>query len=139
MTDLEPGPLRLPPPPNVEAALAQQKLRGHSTSDRWLPQGLWPELEELRSEQLRLRHQVGTELAALEAARTRFRKQDERHEFALRQAQRDGRPDSVKDRRTPSAKRQAETQGNRGEAVGRGRCARRGRRCGRGPLPPARG
>jgi hypothetical protein len=101
MTDFDPGPLRPPAPPNVEAARSAQKLRGHSTSDRWLPEGLWRELDELRSEQLRVREQVGAELAALEAARARFAEDDKRQDEQLRQAVREG-DSPPKDKRTPA-------------------------------------
>lgn len=104
------GPLRLPPsPPSPAASRAvREKLRGHSTAANWLPEGVWPELDELRGEQLRVRGQVVAELTALEAVESRFRAEDEQHEQQLRQAHRDGRPGSVEDRRTPPDQRQAE-------------------------------
>jgi hypothetical protein len=46
----KPGPLKLPPSQNPETARAARRLRGHSTSDLWLPEGLWPELDDLRAE-----------------------------------------------------------------------------------------
>ncbi len=108
------GPLKLQlSPPNMEAARAVQKLRGsgsHSTSDLWLPEGLWPELDELRSEHLRVRSQVAAELTALEALDQRFREEDKQHEHKLCQAHRDGDPASVEDRRTPSEQREGERE-----------------------------
>ena len=112
MTDpQQPGPLVLPlSPPSADAARAvREKLRGHSTAANWLPEGLWPELDELRSEQLRVRDQVAVELAALDAVNGRFREEDRQHERQLRQAHRDSRPGSVKDARTPREQRQAES------------------------------
>ncbi len=95
MTDhQQQGPLVLPlSPPSADAARAvREQLRGHSTSANWLPEGLWPELDELRAEQLRVRNQIAAELAALDAVNTRFRDEDRQHERQLRQAQRDGTP-----------------------------------------------
>lgn len=105
----QPGPLVLPlSPPSADAARAvREKLRGHSTAANWLPEGLWPELDELRSEQLRVRDQVVAELTALEALDARCSDEDQQHERQLRQAQRDGSPGSVKDARTPREQRQA--------------------------------
>ena len=104
------GPLVLPlSPPSADAARAvREKLRGHSTAPNWLPEGLWPEMDELRSEQLRVRNQIAAELAALDAVNARFRDEDRQHERQLRQAQRDGTPKAVEDRRTPPEQRQAE-------------------------------
>ena len=87
---------------------ARTNLRGHSTAANWLPDGLWPELDQLRAEQLRVREQVVTELTAREALQARFRAEDKQHEERLRQAHREGRPDSVEDRRTAVEQRQAE-------------------------------
>jgi hypothetical protein len=106
----KPGPLAFPlsPPSTAAARAVQKKLRGHSTAANWLHEGLWPELDELRREQLRLRDQVASELASLEASIARFRAEDEAHHRRLRQAQRDGHPRSVDDQRAPPDQRQAE-------------------------------
>ena len=82
MTDYQqPGPLVLPPaPPSPDAATAvREKLRGHSTAANWLPEGLWPELDELRSEQLRVRDQIAVELAARDTVNARLRDEDRQH------------------------------------------------------------
>jgi hypothetical protein len=111
MTDqpTQPGPLPLPlSPSSPEAARAISQLQGHSTSALWLPQGLWPELDEIRAEHLRVREQVAAEQTALKAIDARFREEDRQHHLRLRQAHRQGRPGSVEDRRTPSEERRAE-------------------------------
>jgi hypothetical protein len=111
MTDhQQPGPLVLPlSPPSPDAARAvREKLRGHSTAANWLPEGLWRELDQLRAEQLRVRDQVAAELDGLEDLGARFREEDKQHDRELRQAQRDGSPEAVEDRRTPPEERQAE-------------------------------
>jgi hypothetical protein len=113
MTDQpsQPGPLALTlsaAQPSPEAIRAIRKLRGHSTSALWLPQGLWPELDELRAKHLRVREQVAAEQAALKAIDARFRDEDRQHELGLRQAHRDGHPDSVEDQRTPPEQRRAQ-------------------------------
>jgi hypothetical protein len=104
----KPGPLKLPPSQNPETARAARRLRGHSTSDLWLPEGLWRELDDLRAEQLRVRSQVAAELASLDASVARFRDEDQAHQKKLRQAQRDGHTGAVEDKRTPAEPRQAE-------------------------------
>ena len=52
--------------------------------------------------------QVAAELDGLEALDARVREEDKQHDRDLRQAQRDGTPKAVEDRRTPSDQRQAE-------------------------------
>jgi len=84
------------------------RLKGHTTSARLLPEGEFPLLDELRGEQLRLRSQVAADLDVLAALDARFKAEDEQHAERLRQAQRDGTPESVEDRRTPSEQRGAE-------------------------------
>jgi hypothetical protein len=107
--DSKPGPLRLPPPPNTEAAKAARRLGGHSTSEWWLPEDTgWSELDELRHEHLRVRDQVVAELVSLEMLVASFREEDVRYDRELRQAHRDGDPMSVEDRRTPKEQRLAE-------------------------------
>lgn len=103
------GALNIPQPPDVATRRAlDESLKGHTTSAAWLPEGLWPELDDLRSEQLRLRGQVASELEALRALKARFRKEDAEHEEGLLQAQRDGEPASAEDRRTSPEERAAE-------------------------------
>ena len=104
------GPITWPLPPPNEAAMraVREKLRGHATAANWLPEGLWPELDELRHEHLRVRHQVAGEVAALKALEDRFREEDRCYERGLQQAQREDRLEAVEDRRTPSEKRRAD-------------------------------
>jgi hypothetical protein len=107
--DSKPGPLRLPPPPNNEAAKAVRRLGGHSTSESWLPEDTgWPELNELRAEQLRIRDQIVAELWSLETLLASFHEEDRAHDRELGQAHRDGDPMSVEDCRTPKEQRLAE-------------------------------
>jgi hypothetical protein len=104
------GPLVLPAPPSRDAARAARSLRGHSTSARWLPEGVHPELDAIRAEHLRVRGQVVAELTALGALSERFAAEDREHDLALRQAQRQGTPDVMEDRRTSGDQRQAELE-----------------------------
>jgi hypothetical protein len=104
----EPGPLQIPLPSDTKTRVAMaEHLRGYTTSERWLPEGLWPELDELRAEQLRLRDQVAADLDALHDLLTKFRLEDREHQERLLQAHRDGRPTSAEDRRTPAGHRAA--------------------------------
>lgn len=108
--DSKPGPLltRLPAPPNRDAARAVRRLRGHSTSEKLLAEGLSPELDELRLEHLRVRNQIVAELVSLETLDASFRAEDAQYDCELRQAHRDGDPMSVKDGRTRREQRLAE-------------------------------
>lgn len=110
MTPIPNKPLRLPASaPSVEARrTVNERLRGHSKSPAWRPEGLWPELDEIRAEQLRVLGQVATELEALETLTARFRAEDDQYERALRQAQRDGTAGQLQDRRVPSEERHAQ-------------------------------
>lgn len=100
------GPLKLPTQKDVSVRRAMsESLKGHTTSTAWLPEGSWPELDELRREQLRLRQQVELELEALSALDSAFREEDAAHAEALRQAHRDGNVSGMKDRRTPPSER----------------------------------
>jgi hypothetical protein len=104
-----PGPLKIPMPPDVATRRAvTEKLHGHTTAASWLPEGIWPELDELRAEQLRLRAQVAAEVHALENLVRKFSREDSEHNKRLREAQRAGTVDSVEDRRTPAEQRAAE-------------------------------
>ncbi|MBN1529437.1 MAG: hypothetical protein JW895_10280 [Thermoleophilaceae bacterium] len=108
ITETEAKPLRLTLPPRTkENARALRRLRGHSTAPNWIPAGLSGELDALRGEHLRLLGQVAAELAALDATSARFRREDQDHARALREAQRDGVPDSVEDTRTSTADRRS--------------------------------
>lgn len=104
------GPLAIPfRAPSAEAVIAvQDKLRGHATSDDWIPEGLFLELDEIRSEQLRLRDQCLAEVDAHKKQEVRFSDENKRYEEELQQAHRDGHPGSVKDDRTPEGEREAE-------------------------------
>jgi hypothetical protein len=102
------GTLKVPLPPDPKArTVMTEQLRGYTTSDRWLPEGMWPALDELRTEQLRLRAQVAADLSALNDLATRFRVEDLEHQERLRQAYRGGIPGAVEDTRTPSDQRAA--------------------------------
>jgi hypothetical protein len=104
------GPLKIPAPRLVKTRRALQRLYGHTTSDAWIPEGLWPELDELRPEHLRLRGQVADQLEALDALAKKHSAEDAAHSARLRQAHRDGTLGGVKDPRTPSEERAAERE-----------------------------
>jgi len=107
----------MPTDPAMQTALARkhlvERLRGHTTSAHWLPEGLAPELDELRAEQLRLRSQIAAERDALRALTARFTQEDAEFAQALREAYRSGTADSPAkppdDRRTPAEQRAAES------------------------------
>jgi hypothetical protein len=102
------GPLTFPPAPaSVRWGQLADRLRGHTTSVDWLPEGLWPELDSLRVEHQRLRGQVAAELDGLAALDSKNLREDAQHADALRQAHREGTPNSVKDERTPTEERAA--------------------------------
>ncbi len=82
-----------------------EHLRGHSTSDAWLPAGLFDSLDAVRDEHLRLREQVASEIAALKHLDAKFKAEDENYAEQLRQAHRDGRLVSIEDKRTPPEER----------------------------------
>lgn len=93
-------------PPSVAARRAlTDRLHGHTTSERWLPEGLWPELDKVRDDQLRLCGQVAANIAALDQLAERFKAEDDEHAEQLRQAHPDGAPASAEDRRTPPDQR----------------------------------
>jgi hypothetical protein len=104
------GPLKIPAPRLVKTRRALQRLYGHTTSDAWIPEGLWPELDELRPEHLRLRGQVADQLEALDALAKKYSAEDAAHSERLRQAHRDGTLAAVRDPRTPPEKRAAERE-----------------------------
>ena len=81
----------LPEPPDVPTRLAlTNRLHGHTTSESFLPEGVWPELDELREEALRHRRQVVAHLEARKALLAGYAAEDKAHTEALRQAARDG-------------------------------------------------
>lgn len=89
----ESGPIlgHLPRPPDVRTGLLLvEKLQGHTSSPAWLPEGIWPELDELRDEQLARRRQIVTLLEARGALLAGFSAEDKEHTRALEQAARDG-------------------------------------------------
>ena len=91
-------PLRLPArllndPPDTQAALALQQLRGHRLSVDWLPEGLSDPLDQIRLRHLDLLRQLGERLTAVRDLERQFRREDHEHEQAVRQALRDGGED----------------------------------------------
>lgn len=105
------GPIlgHLPPPPDVRRRLSlTESLRGHSTSPGWLPPGIWPELDELRDEQLRHRRQAVAAIEAREALLAGYAAEDAEHTEALRQAAREGTRAPDEDGRTAPEQRDRE-------------------------------
>ena len=103
------GPLKLPAPPDAATRRAvAERLKEHTTSPAWLPEGVFSELDAVRAEHHRLRGQVAADLEALDALSSRFRREDAEHAERLRQAHRDGSPTSAEDHRTPGDQRAAE-------------------------------
>jgi len=91
ITDSGPILALLPEAPDVAIRLALLKsLQGHTTSSTFLPQGLWPELDDARAEQLRLRAQAIAILEERNVLLARHSNEDEAHAEALRQAARAG-------------------------------------------------
>lgn len=104
------GPLKLPLPANPalrkDAVLVAQRLSGHSTSSRWLPEGLSDELDELRHQHLRYRDQLAAELTARHDLAVKFAAEDAAFKEAEREAFRVGEGPAP-DRRTPADERDA--------------------------------
>jgi len=97
----------LPAPPSVaHRTLLTGTLRGRATAEDWLPADLFPELDVLREQQLRVRGQIVGEIKALAKLDAEHAGEDHAHAEALRQAQRDGGL-AVEDRRTPDDVREA--------------------------------
>lgn len=96
----------LPAPPDVRTRLLlAENLRGLTTAESWLPEGLWPELDDLREEHLRFRRQVVAVIEERASLLARYAAEDKDHVEALRQAARDGvRPPD--DGRTPPDERE---------------------------------
>lgn len=87
------GPLlgHLPLAPNAATRLLLvEKLGGHTTSLHWLPEGLSPELDQLRAEMLRLRAQLVAILEQRAAVLAEHAREDKRHAEALKAAAREG-------------------------------------------------
>jgi hypothetical protein len=104
------GPLRIPIAPGgrVEVRLAlTERLKGHTTSAGWLPAGLSPELDELRTNSLRLRGRAANDLRAMEQLHREQQDEDRKHQVALQHALRDGEG-VPEDRRTSPEVRQSQ-------------------------------
>lgn len=79
--------------PHVRQVLAMSpggRLSGATTSDRWLPQDLAPELDDARQEHLRIRARVVEAIVARADLRAGYKREDAEHAEALRQAYRVG-------------------------------------------------
>ena len=94
------GPLHFPPPPTTDSARALDALKGHTTSDAWLPAEVWPALDSARDKHLHLRSQVAADLDALRSLTRRNRQEDVDHQEALREAYRRDAPPPPDDRTT---------------------------------------
>jgi hypothetical protein len=79
--------------PSTEAhrAIFEKLGRGHATAANWMPQGLDPELDELRAEQLRIRKKAVGELAEVAALDAAHRDEDEAAAKERVDAAREGR------------------------------------------------
>jgi hypothetical protein len=109
--DIEKGPLLslLPPPPDARMrTMLVERLGGHTTSEQWLPAGLWDELDQVRDRHLKVRSRVLAELRTLRGLESKFAKEDRDYDARLRDAHRTGDPGKVKDRRTAVEKRTAQ-------------------------------
>lgn len=98
------------PPDGRTMTLITEKLKGFTTAANWLPEGMWPELDDLRVEQLRLRGVLVADIGAWHALADGFNTEDQKFAAELRQAYRDGFP-PPEDTRTPEAERKAQLRG----------------------------
>lgn len=98
------GPLRIPVAPGrrveVRPALTE-RLNGHTTSTDWLPLGLSHELDELRTNFVRLRERAAGDLHASEQTDRQHDDEDRKHQAAMQQALRDGEGVPEDCRRSP--------------------------------------
>jgi hypothetical protein len=109
--DAENGPLLslLPQPPDARTrVLLVERLGGHTTSEQWLPAGLWDELDRVRDRHVTVRSRVLAELRTLRGLESKFAKEDRDYDARLRDAHRTGDPGTVKDKRTAVEKRTAQ-------------------------------
>jgi hypothetical protein len=99
-----------PPNPNTTQLLAT-RLHGHTTSDRWLPDGIHSELDELRERHLTLRERCLAEIEKVHTLQAKFRAEDIRRSAVVEEADRLGLPEPVEDGRprTASASRGSRT------------------------------
>lgn len=105
------GTINWPVPPGAAVPLVvSSQLHGHTSSDRWLPSGLWPELDGLRERHLKLRAQAIAEADRVRAVAEQHKREDSEHSKALAAAFREGgsQPD---DTRTPAVERAAQLAG----------------------------
>ncbi len=104
------APLTLPMPsePALRAKMARrglaQRLAGFVTSPRWLPEGLFPELDKLRAEHVRLTRRAAAELGTLNDLVARFKGEDDEYNRLLRDAVQAGMG-TPEDGRTPAQQR----------------------------------
>jgi hypothetical protein len=108
ITDTIAGPLQLPLGRTVHERLTAERLKGHLTSDLWLPQGAWADLDPLRDEHLLLRERLAGELNALAELYAEFAVEDATHRQALKRSMADG--EELHDERTPGADRDQAVQ-----------------------------
>ncbi len=98
------------PPDGQTTALIVAKLSGHRTSASWLPAGLFPALDEVRTEHLAIRGRVAADLERLRKLVAKHAAEDAGYRTALSQAHRAG-IEPPEDKRTPPDKRAAERDG----------------------------
>jgi len=104
------GPLIFPAPAGPGTLdVIRSKLQGHVTSARWLPEGMWAELDEIRAEHLRVRSQVQRDIDAWHALRASHQAEEAKYATALTEAHRAG-IEPPEDCRTPQDQRAAERE-----------------------------
>jgi hypothetical protein len=85
------GPIKFPQTGYTRTTLALRgALRGHATSPSWIPQGLSPELDELRAKMLTLGDRVRADVDKLRSLRREFEAEDTAYQAKLEAAIRDG-------------------------------------------------
>jgi hypothetical protein len=101
-----PGPLRFPRAPEyTRHRRALERLRGHTTSPAWIPEGLSSELDALREQMLQLRARAQESIDEITALDRRWRTEAREHDLASKHAARTGT--EVEDRRTDLGERYA--------------------------------
>jgi hypothetical protein len=98
-----PLPLSLPQAPSLhlKARRLGERLRGHTTSDLWLLEGLSPELDAAREEHLERRSRLAAVIREMRDLAARFSRENAEHEAKLLDAAREGKEEPADTRTSP--------------------------------------
>src|SRR5688572_9427790 len=85
--------------------LLTTRLHGYTTSDKWLPEGIHSELDELCGRHLRLRERCLAEIERVQSLQAKFRSDGTRRSAVVDEADGLGLPEPAEDNRTPHGER----------------------------------